>query len=81
MNVEWSDEALSNLASIESTLAVRIKQSVDRLAETGKGDVKKLQGRYPPQYRLRVGDYRVRFRSMGRTMIIVQIAHRREAYR
>jgi hypothetical protein len=34
----------------------RIKQAIERFAETGAGNVKRLQGIKPPEFRLRVGD-------------------------
>jgi len=43
--------------------------------------VKKLQGIDPPEYRLRVGDYRVRFELDGETVRILRVRNRREAYR
>jgi len=43
--------------------------------------VKRLQGIGPPEYRLRVGDYRVRFHQEGETFRILQVRNRREAYR
>ncbi len=39
---------------------MRIFTALHRFAETGEGDVKKLQGE-SGELRLRVGDYRVRF--------------------
>ncbi|MGA2769807.1 MAG: type II toxin-antitoxin system RelE/ParE family toxin [Bryobacteraceae bacterium] len=41
----------------------------------------RLQGIRPPEYRLRVGDYRVRFHQEGETIRILQVRNRREAYR
>jgi mRNA-degrading endonuclease RelE of RelBE toxin-antitoxin system len=52
-----------------------------RYAETEVGDVVKLRGLDPPEWRLRVGDYRVRFRRRGDTLEVLHVAHRREAYR
>jgi len=43
--------------------------------------VKRLQGVDPPEYRLRVGDFRVRFHQEGKTICILQVRNRREAYR
>jgi mRNA-degrading endonuclease RelE of RelBE toxin-antitoxin system len=52
-----------------------------RFAETGEGDVKKLQGE-SGELRLRVGDYRVRFtEEHPDTLRIHAVLHRREAYR
>jgi mRNA-degrading endonuclease RelE of RelBE toxin-antitoxin system len=48
---------------------------------TGEGDVKRLQDIDPPEFRLRVGDYRVRFRDFDNVIEILSVKHRREAYR
>lgn len=46
-----------------------------------RGDVKKLTN-HTPEYRLRVGDYRVLFEIDGTDRVSVyRIMHRREAYR
>lgn len=62
-------------------MARRVKLAVERFANTGLGDVKKLQGVDPPEYRLRVGDYRVRFHQQGDTIRVRRVRNRREAYR
>ena len=38
-------------------------------------------GIYPPEYRLRVGDYRVRFEQDEASIRILRVRHRREVYR
>lgn len=60
---------------------MRIFETLRRFAETSVGDVKKLKAE-DAEYRLRVGDYRVRFteRPPG-TLHIHAVRHRREAYR
>jgi mRNA-degrading endonuclease RelE of RelBE toxin-antitoxin system len=50
-------------------------------AGTGAGDVKKLRGISPPEYRLRVGDYRIRFDMEGEAIRVLRVRNRREAYR
>ena len=59
--VEWTEPALEDLGALDKGIARRVKQAVERFAATGTGNVKKLQDIEPPEYRLRVGDYRVRF--------------------
>jgi len=51
------------------------------LLATGEGDVNRLQDIDPPEFRLRVGDYRVRFHDSGDAIEILSVKHRREAYR
>ena len=81
MEIEWTGTALEDLASLDKGMARRIKKSVERLAETGAGNVKRLQGIDPPEYRLRIGDYRVRFHNDGVTVTVLRVRNRREAYR
>jgi mRNA-degrading endonuclease RelE of RelBE toxin-antitoxin system len=56
---------------------------VHRLAETGHGDVKHLVNTKPPQFRLRVGDWRIRFtRDDERGLLnVLRVLPRGKAYR
>jgi mRNA interferase RelE/StbE len=58
--IEWSEGARADVRRLDQKTAMRIFESVLRFAETSAGDVKKLKGE-EAEYRLRVGDYRVRF--------------------
>lgn len=69
------------MAALDRGIARRVKNSVERLAETGAGNARRLQGIDPPEFRLRVGDYRVRFHIDGVTVSVLPVRHRREAYR
>jgi len=79
--VEWTETALEHMAVLDKGIARRVKQAVERFAATGAGNVKKLQGIDRPEYRLRVGDYRVRFHHDDETIRILRVKNRREAYR
>jgi mRNA interferase RelE/StbE len=79
--IEWSEESLEDLAALEKRNARQIKAAVERFAETGAGKVKKLQGIDPPEFRLRVGDFRVRFQVAGDTLVILRVLNRKDAYR
>ena len=52
------------------------------LAETGSGDVVKLKGTSPPEWRLRVGGHRVFFQFQGdaREVRILRVRRHDEAY-
>ncbi len=58
-----------------------ISKAVKRFVEAGSGNVKKLQGIDPPEFRLRVGDFRARFLLDGDIMRILRIRNRKDAYR
>lgn len=44
------------------------------------GDVKRLTN-FTPEYRLRVGDYRILFEIEKKSIIVYRVRHRREVYR
>jgi mRNA-degrading endonuclease RelE of RelBE toxin-antitoxin system len=77
----WKDKAKAQLRAIDQPTALRILHALAGYLETGEGDVKRLQNIEPPEFRLRVGDYRVRFHDLGHTVRIPAISQRREAYR
>jgi mRNA-degrading endonuclease RelE of RelBE toxin-antitoxin system len=80
-NVIWIPEAKAQLRAVDQGTALRILKTLARYLETGEGDVKRLQGIEPPEFRLRIGDYRVRFHDQGEMIRITGVKHRREAYR
>jgi mRNA interferase RelE/StbE len=79
--IVWSDRARAGLRAIDQATALRILHALARMLDTGEGDVKRLQDVEPPEFRLRVGNYRVRFRNADNTIEILCVKHRREAYR
>jgi mRNA interferase RelE/StbE len=79
--IVWSDEARADVRAIDRATALWLLQGLARFALTESGDVKQLEGYDPPQFRLRVGDYRVRFRDAGDSIEIVRVRHRKDAYR
>ncbi len=48
---------------------------------SGSSRIKPLVGMTPPHFRLRVSDYRIVYRIEEMKVIVVRVAHRREAYR
>lgn len=79
--IEWTGPALADMAALDKGVARRVKQAVERFAATGAVNVKRLQGVEPPEYRLRAGDWRVRFHLAGETIRVLRVRNRREAYR
>jgi mRNA interferase RelE/StbE len=79
--IAWTDPAKADLRAIDQTTALRILHTLTRYLASGEGDVKRLQDIEPPELRLRVGDYRVRFYDHGDSVLVLAIKHRREVYR
>jgi mRNA interferase RelE/StbE len=74
--------AQRDLRRLDRPVAGRVLDTLARLADTGQGDVTRLQG-VADEWRLRVGDWRVRFRydHPTRTLAVLRILPRGQAYR
>ena len=79
--IAWTDPAKADLRAIDKDTALRILHTLTRYLVSGEGDVKRLQDIEPPELRLRVGDYRVRFYDHGDSILVLAVKHRREVYR
>ena len=80
--IQWHHRADTDLARLDRPVRERILTAINRLAETGRGDLIKLQG-HEEEWRLRVVDWRIRlvFVDGGNSIRILRVMHRREAYR
>jgi mRNA-degrading endonuclease RelE of RelBE toxin-antitoxin system len=77
----WASSARAELRRIERETAMRILLAQTRYAETGEGDVKALEGKFSGAHRLRVGDWRVRFRRVqGGAVYFLAVENRGDAY-
>jgi mRNA-degrading endonuclease RelE of RelBE toxin-antitoxin system len=63
--IAFSEQAKADIRAIPQQTAMQILIAIHRLAETGAGRVKTLQGQ-SGEKRLRVGDFRVRFTEESR---------------
>jgi mRNA interferase RelE/StbE len=79
--VEWTPQARADVRRIEQRAALHLLGGLADYAVTGYGDVQRLTDVEPPELRLRLGDYRIRFRDHGDRLEILRVLHRREAYR
>jgi mRNA-degrading endonuclease RelE of RelBE toxin-antitoxin system len=81
--VLWSRPATKELKRLDRQVIERVRAAVRRLAQTGEGDVRKLVDTEPPEYRLRVGSWRVRFELVDEpdpAVIVLHVLSRGEAY-
>ena len=79
--VELKPRAVKDIKNLQAQDASRIAEALERMQVGMAGDVKKLT-KFTPEYRLRVGQFRVLFELEGKARIVVyRIIHRREAYR
>ncbi len=78
--IEIRKRAQKDLAEIPKADAQRIADAVFAMENGLTGDIKRLSN-YFPEYRLRVGNWRILFELSGDTIIIYRILNRKEAYR
>lgn len=76
----FAPRAAKDLTRLPANIQRAVLAALDRFATTGYGDVRKLIDSRPPEYRLRVGDWRVRLTLTASTVEVEHVAHRREAY-
>jgi mRNA-degrading endonuclease RelE of RelBE toxin-antitoxin system len=79
--VFFRPQALRDLEKLQERDRILVEEAIERFAEAGVGDVKLLSG--PDRaYRLRAGDWRVRFLYERPDIIrVLHIRNRKEAYR
>ncbi len=79
-NIEFKPRAVKDFETFPLRIQRRILAGIEKMSDNLSGDVKCLTNS-TPEYRLRVGDYRVLFEIESQFIIIYRIRHRREAYR
>jgi len=81
--VRWLPRAQRDLKKLDPPMRRRVIDAVKHFAQTGEGDVVRLVDVEPPEYRLRVGDWRVRFArdDEHRLLHVLRVMPRGKAYR
>jgi mRNA interferase RelE/StbE len=79
-DIQFKPKAVRDIESLPSRIQARVLARIEEMSNDLKGDIKRLTN-FTPEYRLRIGDYRVLFEIEEETIIIYRIRHRREAYR
>ena len=82
LHIDWTTRAQRDLNRLDRSTRERIVAAILKLAETGQGDVVKLAGQQPAEYRLRVGGWRVRFawdQALG-ALVILHVFKRGQGY-
>jgi len=79
-DIQFKPKAVRDIEGLPSRMRARVLARIEEMSNDLKGDVKRLTN-FTPEYRLRIGDYRVLFEIEEETIIIYRIRHRREAYR
>jgi len=77
--IRYSASAVRELEKMSPDIAQRVQSKILRLANGLSGDVKRLTN-FTPEYRLRVGDWRVLFDIVDDLISIEHVSHRSQAY-
>lgn len=80
LDIKFKPRAIKDLKALSTKNQQRILDKIEVLQNDLCGDVKHLTD-YSPEYRLRIGNYRVLFELEQQTVMIYRIVHRREAYK
>ncbi len=81
--IQWSKSAIRDMKKVNEPDKSRIWETLEKLIEQPQqADIKKLKGK-AGEYRLRVGEWRIRFRadSNNRVYLIIHVQHRRDVYK
>ena len=79
-DIRLKPRAVKDLAALEERERKRIVAALEKLQDNLLGDVKRLTN-FTPEYRLRVGDFRVLFETEGDAIFVYRIRSRKDAYR
>lgn len=77
--IVFKPRAVKDLKVLDSKDKKRILRKIEALENSLTGDVKRLTN-FTPEYRLRVGDFRVLFEVEVSTVVIYRVKHRKNAY-
>lgn len=77
--IQFKPKAIKMLKKLPPTDSQKILAKIEKLTNNLEGDVRKLTN-FTPEYRLRVGNYRVLFEVEERLIVIHAIKNRQNAY-
>ncbi|MEA5479193.1 type II toxin-antitoxin system RelE/ParE family toxin [Pseudanabaena galeata UHCC 0370] len=77
--IEFKPKAIKDLRSLPKQIQDKILEKVQLMENDLAGDVKKLTN-FTPEYRLRVGNYRVLFEIDNENIVIYRVKPRDKAY-
>jgi mRNA interferase RelE/StbE len=79
--VAYKSSVGKDLKNLKHSDVRRILDAVESDLASNPGKDKPLKGQFKGLYSYRVGDWRVIYSLIGGTILVLRIAHRKEAYR
>lgn len=89
-HLEFKPAALRELSKLPSKVKRQVSEALERLVfemdnpdEPRKSNIKALHGNLKGEYRLRCGDFRIRYALYGDRLVILvlQVGNRRDVYK
>ena len=77
--IEFKPRAVKDLQSLSKQMQGKILEKIQSMENDLAGDVKKLTN-FTPEYRLRVGNYRVLFEIEDSNIVVYRVRSRDKAY-
>ena len=78
--IEIKPQAIKDGKKIPKNILKRIFEKIELLSNDLQGNIKHLTN-FSPEYRLRVGDYRILFELENNTVVVYRIRNRKDVYR
>ena len=81
--LRWSNCAIKDIKKLDESVKKTVWESLNSLVQQPESaDIKKLKGT-PSEYRLRIGDWRVRFQVdfTNKIYLITHVKHRKDIYK
>ena len=78
--IEIKPKAIKDVKKIPKKILITVFDKIELLSDNLQGSVKHLTN-FTPEYRLRVGDYRILFEIDEDRIIVYRIQHRKDVYR
>jgi mRNA interferase RelE/StbE len=79
-SIKLKPRAIKDLKKISVEDRRRIIAKIEMMQDNLAGDVKKLTN-FTPEYRLRVGDYRILFEVEQTEIVVYRVKNRRDVYK
>jgi mRNA interferase RelE/StbE len=78
--IVFKPRAMKDVRRLPVVQKDRVLDKIEAMENDLAGDVKRLTN-FTPEYRLRVGDYRVLFEIASATVVVYRVVHRKDAYK
>jgi mRNA-degrading endonuclease RelE of RelBE toxin-antitoxin system len=79
--LSFSKRGLKDLSSLEPQFQQQVFTGLREVCLQGIGDIKAMKGEYKGLLRIRIGDFRAVVEVVQNTVLVVEITHRKDAYR